>query len=207
LSDDFDDDLGPLLAGGKAAWNRFVVRYAPVIYAGVRRKLVPAGRAEDAEDVAQEVFLRLCRRDYHLLRSYDPARARLTTWLTIIATSAAIDHLRRQKAGHQPLESVPEARLAVDPPKEPVRLTIPPDLLSPRQALVLELLYRREMEVAEAAEFLGVEAQTVRSMHHKALTRLRAHFAAQESPDSAAPAGDATPSGRVQQAEREQDGP
>jgi RNA polymerase sigma-70 factor (ECF subfamily) len=189
LSDDFDDDLGPLLAGSKTAWNRFVARYAPVIFAGVRRKLVPAGRAEDAEDVAQDVFLRLCRRDFHLLRSYDPARARLTTWLTIVATSTAIDHLRRQKAPSQPLESVPEARLAVDPPKEPVKVTIPPDLLSPRQALVVELLYRREMEVAEAAAFLGVEAQTVRSMHHKALTRLRAHFA-EHAAESAATAGD-----------------
>jgi len=189
LSDDFDDNLGPLLAGSKAAWNRFVARYAPVIYAGVRRKLVPAGRAEDAEDVAQDVFLRLCRRDFHLLRSYDPARARLTTWLTIIATSAAIDHLRRQKAASQPLDTVPETHLAVDPPKEPVKVPIPPDLLSPRQALVVELLYQREMEVAEAAAFLGVEAQTVRSMHHKALTRLRAHFAADESAQSAA-AGD-----------------
>jgi len=197
LSDDFDDDLGPLLAGSKAAWSRFVARYAPVIFAGVRRKLVPAGRADDAEDVAQDVFLRLCRRDFHLLRGYDPARARLTTWLTIIATSTAIDHLRRQKAGSQPLDSVPEALLAVDPPKEPVKVVIPPDLLSPRQALVLELLYRREMEVSEAAEFLGIEAQTVRSMHHKALTRLRAHFAAEKSSDSAPAAGDDGGHGRV----------
>jgi len=199
LTDDFDDDLGPLLSGGKAAWNRFVARYAPVIYAGVRRKLVPAGRADDAEDVAQDVFLRLCQRDFRLLRNYDSARARLSTWLTVVATSAAIDHLRRQKSGHQPLESVPEARLAVDPPKEPVRVTIPPGLLSPRQALVLELLYRREMEVAEAAAFLGVEAQTVRSMHHKALTRLRAHFADQDSAESASGQGDGGGPGHVQQ--------
>ena len=39
------------------------------------------------------------------------------------------------------------------------------------------MLYDEEKEVAEAAAFLGVEAQTVRSMHHKALTKLRQHFA------------------------------
>jgi RNA polymerase sigma-70 factor (ECF subfamily) len=94
----------------------------------------------------------------------------------VIAHSASIDHLRRQKGVNQPIETVPEALLAVDPPKDPVQINIPPDLLSPRQALVVEMLYQREMEVAEAAETLGVDPQTVRSTHHKALVKLRAHF-------------------------------
>ncbi len=175
VSDQFDG-LDRLIAGDKAAWDRFVARFAPVIFAAVRRKLVPAGRSEDAEDVAQDVFIRLCARDYHVIRRYDASRAKLSTWLTVIAHSAAIDHLRRQKARAQPLESVPEAQLAVDPPKDPVKVVIPPGLLSPRQALVLEMLYQREMEAAEAAQVLGVNPQTVRSTHHKALVKLRAHF-------------------------------
>ncbi len=175
MSDQFDG-LDRLVAGDKVAWNRFVTRFAPVIFAAVRRKLVPAGRSEDAEDVAQDVFIRLCARDFRLVRNYDPGRAKLSTWLTVIAHSAAIDHLRRQKARAQPLDSVPERHLAVDPPPDPVKVNIPPGLLSPRQALVLEMLYRREMEVAEAAQVLGVNPQTVRSTHHKALIKLRAHF-------------------------------
>ena len=175
VSDQFDG-LDRLVAGDKASWDRFVVRFAPVIFAAVRRKLVPAGRSEDAEDVAQDVFIRLCARDYHVIRRYDASRAKLSTWLTVIAHSAAIDHLRRQKARAQPLESVPEHLLAVDPPKDPVKVVIPPGLLSPRQALVLEMLYQREMEVAEAAQVLGINPQTVRSTHHKALIKLRAHF-------------------------------
>jgi RNA polymerase sigma-70 factor (ECF subfamily) len=170
------DGLDRLIAGDKAAWGRFVTRFAPVIFAAVRRKLGPAGRGEDAEDVAQDVFIRLCARDFRLIRNYDAGRAKLSTWLTMIAHSAAIDHLRRQKARAQPLESVPERHLAVDPPKDPVKVVIPPGLLSPRQALVLEMLYQREMEVAEAAEIMGVDPQTVRSTHHKALVKLRGHF-------------------------------
>jgi DNA-directed RNA polymerase specialized sigma24 family protein len=38
------------------------------------------------------------------------------------------------------------------------------------------MLYDQEMEVAEIAAALKIDAQTVRSMHHKALQRLRAHF-------------------------------
>ncbi len=169
-----------LAAGEKAAWDRFVARYAPVIFAAVRRKLAPAGRNDDAEDVAQDVFIRLCARDYRLLKSYDAKRAKISTWLTVIAHSASIDHLRRQKGVNQPLETVPEARLAVDPPKDPVQVKIPPDLLSPRQALVIEMLYQREADVAEVAEILGVDPQTVRSTHHKALVKLRLHFREQD---------------------------
>ncbi len=175
MSDQFEG-LDRLVAGDKAAWDRFVTRFAPVIFAAVRRKLVPAGRVEDAEDVAQDVFIRLCARDYHVIRRYDPGRAKLSTWLTVIAHSAAIDHLRRQKARAQPLESVPESYLAVDPPKDPIKIDIPPGLLSPRQALVLEMLYQRDMDVAEAAQILDINPQTVRSTHHKALIKLRAHF-------------------------------
>ena len=173
--------LDRLLDGDKAAWDRFVARYAPVIYAAIQRRLVPAGRTAEAEDVAQDVFLRLCKADYKLLRGYDPGRAKLTTWLTVIAGSTVIDHLRRQRGRNTSIDDVPEHLLAVDPPKLPVRIRIPPGLLSPRQALVLELLYQRELEVAEAAAILGVDPQTVRSTHHKALTKLRAHFA--ERPD------------------------
>jgi RNA polymerase sigma-70 factor (ECF subfamily) len=168
-------DLDRLLDGDKAAWDRFVGRFSPVIFAAVHRRLKASGRGDDAEDVAQDVFVRLCARDFHLLRSYDSRRARLTTWLTVIAGSAAIDHLRRQRGYTQPLDAVPEAKLAV-PPKEPVRLRIPTDLLSPRQSLILEMLYGREMDVADAAAVLGIDPQTIRSTHHKALTKLRAYF-------------------------------
>jgi RNA polymerase sigma-70 factor (ECF subfamily) len=169
------EDLSLLVAGDKAEWDRFVQRYARVIFAAVRRRLVPAGRVEDVDDVAQDVFVKLCSREFHLLRSYDSGRAKLTTWLTVIATSTSIDHLRRQSAPTAALDTLPEAVLAVDP-KPFERIKIPPDLLSPRQALVLELLYRRDLEVADAAEFMGVDPQTVRSTHHKALIKLRAHF-------------------------------
>ena len=175
-------DLPRLLSGDKKAWDSFVERYAGVIYAAVHRRLIPAGRVEEAEDVAQDVFLRLCSRDFHLLRRYDSGKAKLATWLTVIATSAAIDHLRRQKARAQNLDSVPEGELAEDP-VEPSWLKIPPGLLSPRQALVLELLYQRDLDPAEAAEILGVDAQTVRSTHHKALIKLRAHFKEGEGAD------------------------
>ena len=150
-------------------------RFAGVVYAAVQRRLIPAGRGDEVEDVVQEVFVRLCKADFRLLKSYDPARARLSTWLTVVATSASIDYLRRQRMANVAIDDAPESCLAVeDPTFENIK--IPAGLLSERQALVLELLYKRDLEVADAAQIMNVDPQTVRSTHHKALTKLRAHF-------------------------------
>ena len=43
------------------------------------------------------------------------------------------------------------------------------------------MLYDRDMEVAEIAQALGVDPQTVRSTHHKAMLKLREHFADDET--------------------------
>ncbi|HVB14935.1 MAG TPA: sigma-70 family RNA polymerase sigma factor [Stellaceae bacterium] len=164
-----------LLNGDSDAWGAFVRRYGGLIAAAVRGVALGHG---DVEDLTQEVFLRLCKDEFRLLRSYDPERAALTTWLTIVARSTARDALRRRRPEGVPIEAVPEAQLAVDP-VEPVRkLKLPEALLSPRQREILAMLYDQEMDVSEIAHALGIDRQTVRSAHHKAMLKLRAHFKA-----------------------------
>jgi RNA polymerase sigma factor (sigma-70 family) len=165
-----------LLRGEKAAWDAFVRRYGGLIVAAVRGV---APSHADIEDLTQDVFIRLCKDDFRLLRSYDPARASVSTWLTIVARSTARDGLRRRRGESVPIEAVPEAQLAIDP-VEPVRkLKLPEALLSPRQREILAMLYDREMDVAEVARALAIDPQTVRSAHHKAMLKLRAHFKAE----------------------------
>src|SRR5204863_9470180 len=126
----------------------------------------------DIEDLTQEVFVRLCKDNFRLLRTYDPARAAMSTWLTIVARSTARDAMRRRRPDSVPIENVPDAQLAVDP-VEPVRkLKLPEALLSPRQREILGMLYDREMDVAEVARALDIDPQTVRSAHHKAMIKL-----------------------------------
>ena len=171
-------DLSACVGGDGDAWNAFVDRYSGVIYAAVSRTLrggaAPGGR-HGLEDPVQDVFLRLIRDDYRLLRAYDPKRAALTTWLTLIARSVAIDHLRKRRpdaASIGPADTVPAPA--------PAAATTTPDpplhVLSARQTLVLRMLFDEGMSVPEAAALLGVDNQTIRSTKHKALTRLREHF-------------------------------
>lgn len=171
-------DLAPLVAGVPGAWRRFVDRYAGVIHAAVRGVVQDRAPTLDVADLCQDVFLRLCKDEYRLLRSFDPTRASLVTWLTLVARSTALDRVRRKHHPTVEYDAVPEAAMAV-PPDVRERVEIPPGLLTPRQALVLALLYDRDLDPQEAAEHLGVDAQTIRSTHHKALTRLRQHFGAE----------------------------
>ena len=73
-------DLRTLVTGNKRAWDSFVTAAAPLINAVVRRTLASYRLSEeDVMDAAQDVFVRLCANDYRLLKTYDPARAGLST--------------------------------------------------------------------------------------------------------------------------------
>jgi RNA polymerase sigma factor (sigma-70 family) len=184
-------NLGALTRGEKSAWDGFARRYAGLILAAVRGV---ARDGSDLEDLVQEVFTRLCKDDFRLVKAYDPARAGITTWLTIVARSTARDVLRRRQPSVTPLDAVPEALLGVeDRHSEPLKL--PEELLSPRQKLVLSMIYDRDMDVAEIAVSLGIDPQTVRSTHHKAMLKLRGHFAV-DGDSGKAPDGPAKREGR-----------
>ncbi len=174
-------DLEPCLRGEKSAWDAFVDRFGRAIYAAVSRTLrLRRSSCDDStiQDVAQDVFVRLVKNDYRLLRTYDPSRAALTTWLTIVSRSVAMDHLRRRRLPTVSIDDAPPGAdpSAAPPPDAPEPVRIPPHLLSPRQRLVLTMLFDEEKTVAETAEMPRVNAQTVRSTKHKALIKLRAHF-------------------------------
>jgi RNA polymerase sigma factor (sigma-70 family) len=166
-------DLAALIAGDKGTWDAFVRRYAGLILSAMRGQ---AREGVELDDLMQEVFLRLCKDGFRLLKTYDPTRAGLSTWLTIVARSTARDVLRRRQLQTTPYESVPEAALSVT--AEPVEnIKLPEGLLSARQKLVLAMLYQRDMDVAEVAAALKVDPQTIRSTHHKVMLKLRSHFA------------------------------
>jgi RNA polymerase sigma-70 factor (ECF subfamily) len=167
------DPLAELLAGDRRSWDKFVRRYAALIVAAVRGI---AANSSDVEDLTQEVFVRLCKDEFRLLRSYDASRASLSTWITIVARSTARDALRRRRPDSVPIDTVPEFLLKIDAVEPTTKLKLPEALLSPRQREILAMLYDGEMDVAEIAQTLGIDPQTVRSAHHKAMLKLRAHF-------------------------------
>jgi RNA polymerase sigma-70 factor (ECF subfamily) len=169
-------ELAALLSGDRAMWALFVPRAAAVMRAPILR-LLAARHGHDVGDVLQDCFLKLVAKDFRLLRRYDPSRGSLSTWLGVIATSTTLDHLRKKPPAAEDLDDHPEALGLPDVVRDRTApLELPPDLLTPRQALILKLLYEDEREVPEVAALLGIGAASVRSLHHKAVTRLREYF-------------------------------
>ncbi|MEE8444864.1 MAG: sigma-70 family RNA polymerase sigma factor [Alphaproteobacteria bacterium] len=180
---EFDPEalIAQLVGGDKGAWGQFVDRFSPVIYGAILKYLRRSARnLDEAGDVAQDVFVKLCRNDFRVLRRYDPTRAKLSTWLTVIATTTTIDHLRRRRQQTVPLDDMPETVASVKP-VVPGGITIPKGLLTARQLLVMRLLYDKDMDPGEVGAMLSINAQTVRSTHHKALMKLRKFFEDEEN--------------------------
>lgn len=169
--------VAALVRGEPGVWQSFLDEFSSAIYGAILNTLRKSGRgADDSNDIAQDVFVRLCKNDNRLLKQFDSTRAGLKTWLGVIASSATIDYLRKLKGIGVGLDEIPEDLTAVAPTlHEPVN--IPDGLLSDRQALVLRLLYDKDMDAAEVAQLLNIDPQTVRSTHHKALVKLRRYFA------------------------------
>ena len=165
-------DIDRLVQGDRGQWKKFVNDVSPVVYHVLNKTLSVTGYGtKDTGDILQDVFFKLCRHNFQLLRTYDPNRSRLSTWVAVIARNIAIDYLRRQRPVTVSLDNVPEQKDTE--PHEPEPVAIPFDRLPPRQMLIMKLLYERDLTVREVARILGIKEQTVRSARHKAIATLR----------------------------------
>lgn len=78
------------VSGDAAAWEEIVQRYNRRIYNICYRF---AGSADDAQDLTQEVFIRM----YRTLNTYDTARGAFMTWVTTLTRNLLVDHFRKTK--------------------------------------------------------------------------------------------------------------
>jgi RNA polymerase sigma-70 factor (ECF subfamily) len=78
------------LAGDSQAWQQLVASQHRRIYAICYRF---TGSGNDAEDLTQEVFLKL----YKNLASFDTQKGSFQTWITTLARNLLVDHFRRSR--------------------------------------------------------------------------------------------------------------
>jgi RNA polymerase sigma-70 factor (ECF subfamily) len=78
------------VAGDAVAWDEIVQRYHRRIYNICYRF---AGSPDDAQDLTQEVFIRM----YRTLNSYDVGRGAFMTWVTTLTRNLLVDHFRKTK--------------------------------------------------------------------------------------------------------------
>ena len=169
------------LTGDQRACRDLVRRYQRPVFSVLMRVV---RRAEDAEDLAQETFVRMFR----ALDRYDPERP-FTAWLFTIATRLAIDHLRRRRVQTVSLTvtepgSNEERELDVeDHGLKPDEVTsnaeeerIAQDLidsLPEHYRIVILLRHQQDLSYEEIAEALNLPLGTVKARIHRARALLK----------------------------------
>ena len=166
------------LGGDKAAYEEIVQRYQQVAF---RTAYVITGSAADAEDSAQEGFVKA----YRALRSFRPG-AQLRPWLLRIVANEARNQIRssgrrqrlelRLTEGFRPGDAAPSPEAAAVATDERRRLLSMINALSEEDRLVIASRYFLELNGEETAAALGIAEGTVKSRLSRALGRLRARF-------------------------------
>ena len=157
------------LRGDGSAWEELVRRHTQRVYNLCYRF---TGNTAEAEDLSQEVFLRI----YRTLPSYRPADGAFPTWLTSVTRNLLVDHYRRtrhDRMTHSIDDAMPQLEEKHSPARSPDRLAQAAELsaqlqralarLSPelREAVILRDL--QSLEYAETRTVLQVPEGTVKS--------------------------------------------
>jgi RNA polymerase sigma-70 factor (ECF subfamily) len=172
--------------GDQAAFGRLVLAYQTHVYNMAYRML---GNATEAEDAAQEVFLRV----YTNLHRYDPRRS-FRTWLLSIASHYCIDRIRRRRIAWLPLEdeiaqpapawgtaSVPGPQDAVIKKERDERIQALLARLRPTDRAAITLCYWYDCSYEEIADALGLTISAVKSRLYRARRALAVMMRGQSS--------------------------
>jgi RNA polymerase sigma-70 factor (ECF subfamily) len=183
--------MAALAMGDIAALELLYDRYSTLVFSVSLRVLHDS---QLAEDVVQEVFLRLWRQPI----SYDPTRGRFISWLMSVTRNRSLDELRRvtrrmrsedvedDEPGHE-IPAVghlddPQAELIVAEARAAVRAAM--TRLPPAQRRVIELAYFGGLTHVEIAERTGDPLGTVKTRVRLGMRKLReslAEFASWET--------------------------
>jgi RNA polymerase sigma-70 factor (ECF subfamily) len=132
----------------------------------------------EAEDAVQEIFIRL----WQTADRFDPRRAKLVTWVMLIARRHLIDRLRRSsvRPSTTPFEGDPVGAEESDRPDErPQKEELNARLLEriaelpELQRTVIQRAYLQGYTLREVSEQLGAPLGTIKSALSRGLTRLR----------------------------------
>ncbi len=178
--------ISQVLQGNHNAYAMLVERYQNFVFTIVLRYVKSR---EDAEEVAQDVFIKA----YRSLKDFK-GTAKFSTWLYTITTTTCITFLRKKKLEIHSLDNeklfdvvdnidggmsanLIEQKSKVNMVNEAIRL------LSPDDAQIITLFYKGEQTLEEIAQIIGIESNAVKVRLHRARTRLKEkmekHFSAE----------------------------
>ncbi|SFN76632.1 RNA polymerase sigma-70 factor, ECF subfamily [Mesorhizobium sp. NFR06] len=166
-------------AGDPAAVQAMVARKLPRILALANRML---GDAAEAEDVAQETFVRIWRH----ASGWRQGHARFDTWIHRVALNLCYDRLRRRREWTtDELPKVADAAPLPDamPGDEARRISQALQRIAPRQREAIVLVYYQELSNIEAAGAMQVSVDALESLLARGRRALQAMLAGDDGDD------------------------
>lgn len=176
VTEDLRTLLKRCLGGEQNAFQELIEQYRHRVVTFCRRLM---GQHQDAEDVAQETFLRVCRH----LHCWDENRE-FEPWLLAIAGNRCRTALaaRRRRPIPQPLPELPtdehQRNLAHRQLAEEVHWVLA--RMRPEYRRAFLLFHERQLEYTEIAAELGCPIGTVKTWVHRARRELIAHLQQRE---------------------------
>lgn len=171
-----NDIIQQVRDGDQQAYAQLVTKYQNYVFTIILR-YVP-GR-EDAEEVAQDVFVKA----YRSLSDFR-GESKFSTWLYTITTTTCITFLRKKKLEVHSLDNEKvlahaeniDGGMRANQVEQKSRINMVNQaiaLLSPEDAQVITLFYKGEQTLDEIAQVLGQETNTVKVRLHRARQRLK----------------------------------
>ena len=168
--------ISEVLNGNQQAYALLVNRYQNYVFTLCLR--IVKGR-EDAEEVAQDVFIKA----YKYLADFRGA-AKFTTWLYTIVNNTCISFLRKKKLDIHSLDNEKvfevadnqDSGMRANLVEQKSRISMVNEaigLLNPADAEVITLFYKAEQSLEETAQVLGIEVNAAKVRLHRARTRLK----------------------------------
>jgi len=168
--------ISRVLKGEQNAYAELVNRYQAYVFTLVLRMIKSR---EDAEEVAQDVFVKA----YRSLADFR-GESKFSTWLYTIANTTSITFLRKKKLDVHSLDNekvfevagskdsgfranLVEQKSRVNMVNEAIAM------LSPDDAEIITLFYKAEQNLEEISRILRLETNTVKVRLHRARTRLK----------------------------------
>ena len=157
--------INQALKGDDNAFGILVEQYQKPVFSLCYRML---GNAKDAEDAAQESFIRA----YHHLKKFDQTRS-FATWLLSIASHYCIDRMRKRRLETVSMESIPaevitdhkspnpEKELRASESEALIQFLL--DDLKPIDRAAVVLRYWYEYSEVEIADTLNLSVSAVKS--------------------------------------------
>lgn len=174
LSD--NEIIGKVLSGDHEAYAGLVSRYQNYVFTLTLRMIKSR---EDAEEVAQDIFVKV----YRSLADFRGA-SKFSTWLYTIVNTTCITFLRKKKLEVHSLDNEKVFEVAdsqdsglranlVEQKSRVAMVNKAIALLGPDDAQIITLFYKGEQSLDEIAQVLGLEPNAAKVRLHRARTRLK----------------------------------